>query len=228
MRWSVVLVLLLAGCGPGVPPLPQGLALRAQQLVGMPSPVTAALPEFSLYGDGTVIRPGPVQGALRTAEVVQVGHAQATEFYEEAHDAGLAANQDIPNPSVLDGYLQVFVLNSGGQRFVTRAANPEDSSDLVEFHGTLRAEGPVTPYRPTRIAAVGWVPDPTKSGRPWPFAPFGQRTREGSCVIMDASEFAALAGHVPEGTFWRSGDAAYVVVFRPLLPDESTCADLDV
>lgn len=230
VRWFVVLVaLLLAGCGAEAPALPEGLALRSQRLVGMPVPDPAAVPEFSLYGDGTVIRPGPEEkGAVQTAETVQIGQEQAEEFYQEAHDAGLAKNQEIPNNAVVDGYTQVFVLHSGGQRFVTKANTPGESSDLGEFRATLRVDGPAEPYRPTKIAAVGWAPDSSQAGRPWPFAALDQQIQEGACVILDAAQVSALAGDVPRGTRWRSGETTYIVVFRPLLPDEATCGDLDV
>jgi hypothetical protein len=229
LRWFVVLVVVvLAGCGAEAPALPEGLALRSQRLVGMPAPDPAAVPEFSLYGDGTVIRPGPEEGAVLTAETVQIGQERAEELYQEAHDAGLAKNQEISNNAVVDGYLQVFVLNSGGQRFVTKADTPGESSDLGEFRSTLRVDGPAKPYRPTKIAAVGWAPDSSQDGRPWPFPALDQQTQEGTCVILDAAQVSALAGDVPRGTRWRSGETTYIVVFRPLLPDESTCGDLDV
>ncbi len=86
MRWPVVLAVVLAGCGADVPTLPDGLVLQGKQLVGMPSPRPAELPEFSLYGDGTVVRPGPPAGALQTAETVQIGQKRARDFYEAAHD----------------------------------------------------------------------------------------------------------------------------------------------
>jgi hypothetical protein len=225
MRWSpVVLVIVLAGCGADAPALPDGLALQAKQLVGMPSPRPAELPEFSLYGDGTVIRPGPQAGALQTAEVVHIGHERAVDFYEEAHDAGLDRDQDIRNNSVIDGYTQVFVLNSGGRRFVTRAANPEGA--LADFHATLHVDGAATPYQPTKIAAVGWAPNSSQEARPWPFAPLDERIDAGSCAVLDAALVAEFARAVPKGTRFRIGATTFVVVFRPLLPGESGCGDV--
>ncbi|HEX8865521.1 MAG TPA: hypothetical protein VF821_07655 [Lentzea sp.] len=226
MRWLLVpaVVLVLAGCGTDAPALPDGLVLQAKQLVGMPSPRPAELPEFSLYGDGTVIRPGPAAGALQTAETVSIGHDRATDFYERAHDAGLDRDQEIRNDSVVDGYTQVFVLSSRGRRFVTKAANPE--GELADFHKTLHVDGTATPYQPTRIAAVGWAPDSTQDARPWPFAPLAERVDAGSCVTLDAAEVAQFARDVPKGTRFRSGGTTFVVVFRPLLPGESGCGDV--
>ncbi|MGW6935999.1 hypothetical protein ACWGE0_38490 [Lentzea sp. NPDC054927] len=225
MRWSLaVCAIVLAGCGADAPAVPDGLALQAKQLVGMPGPRPAELPEFTLYGDDTVIRPGPPAGALQTAEVVHIGHEKAVDFYEDAHDAGLDRDQDIPNNSVIDGYTQVFVLNSGGHRFVTRAVNPE--GELADFHSTLHVDGQATPYRPTKIAAVAWAPDSSQNARPWPFARPDVRVDPGSCVVLDAAEVEGLARDVPKGTRFRIGETSFIVVFRPLLPGESSCADV--
>lgn len=225
MRWYLAMcAIVLAGCGTNAPALPDGLALQAKQLVGMPSPRPAELPEFSLYGDGTVLRPGPAAGALQTAEIVQIGHDRAVEFYEDAHDAGLNRDQDISNNSVVDGYTQVFVLNSGGHRFVTRAVNPE--GELADFHSTLHVDGTATPYQPTKIAAVAWAPDSSKDARPWPFAPPDVQIDPGLCVVLDAAQVSGLARDVPKGTRFRIGATSFVVVFRPLLPGESGCADV--
>ncbi|MFJ5991715.1 hypothetical protein [Lentzea sp. NPDC092896] len=225
MRWFLALcAIVLTGCGADAPALPDGLALQAKQLVGMPSPRPAELPEFSLYGDGTVIRPGQAAGALQTAETVHIGHEKAADFYEDAHDAGLDRDQDIHNDSVIDGYTQVFVLNSGGHRFVTRAANPE--GELAAFHSTLHVDGTATPYRPTKIAAVAWGPASSPDARPWPFAPPETKIDAGSCVVLDAAQVEGFAGDVPKGTVFRIGTSSFVVVFRPLLPGESGCGDV--
>lgn len=216
--------IVLTGCGADAPALPDGLALQAKQLAGMPSPRPAELPEFSLYGDGTVIRPGPATGALQTAEKVHIGHGRAMDFYEDAHAAGLDRDQDISNDSVIDGYTQVFVLNSGGHRFVTRAVNPE--GELADFHSTLHVDGTATPYQPAKIAAVGWAPDSSQDARPWPFAPLDLRVDAGSCAVLDAAQVAEFARGMPKGTRFRIGATSYVVVFRPLLPGESGCGDV--
>ncbi|KJK38100.1 hypothetical protein UK23_41430 [Lentzea aerocolonigenes] len=224
MRWLVVLAVVLAGCGADVPALPDGLVLQARQLVGMPSPRPAELPEFSLYGDGTVIRPGPPAGALQTAEKVHIGQERAMNFYQEAHDAGLDRDQEIRNDSVVDGYAQVFVLSSRGKRFVTKATNPE--GELAEFHSRLHVDGAATPYQPAKIAAVGWAPDSSQNAEQWPFAPLDQRVDAGFCVTLDAAGVAEFARKVPKGTRFRSGGTTFVVVFRPLLPGESGCGDV--
>jgi hypothetical protein len=50
-----------------------------------------------------------------------------------------------------------------------------------------------------------------------------------SCLVLtgdDAQTAIDAAGDANEGDAWNSGDQLYALVFRPLLPDESSCADL--
>lgn len=49
------------------------------------------------------------------------------------------------------------------------------------------------------------------------------------CLVLtgaDAQTVLTAAADAKEGDRWRSGNAEYDVVFRPLLPDETSCADL--
>jgi hypothetical protein len=125
---------------------------------------------------------------------------------------------------VVDGYAQVFVLSSRGRRFVTKATNPEGK--LADFHSTLHVDGAATPYRPTKVAVVGWAPDASQDAKPWPFAPLDQEIDAGFCVTLDAADVSGFAREVPKGTRFRSGATTFVVVFRPLLPGESGCGDV--
>ncbi|RKT52689.1 hypothetical protein [Saccharothrix australiensis] len=246
MLLPLVAVVLLTACTASspMPDDPDQLVLRVRSVVGAPTPSPAEVPEFSLYGDGRVIRPGPRQGALRTAEVVRVDRGWAEEVRRAAHRVGLARNRVLDNPAVVDGAQVVFVLRSGGQRFVTRVHGlTDDSSDdlaeLARFRRALAeyAEGPAEPHRPTRFAAVAHAPSAVPAGgaqlgRPWPFTPFrdGRRVAEGQCVVLSGADVRAAQDLAREGvpdTRWSEGTTTYHVVFRPLLPDETGCADLD-
>jgi len=49
------------------------------------------------------------------------------------------------------------------------------------------------------------------------------------CLVLtgaDADTVLTAAGDAKEGDLWRSGGGEYALVFRPLLPNESSCADL--
>ncbi len=51
----------------------------------------------------------------------------------------------------------------------------------------------------------------------------------GGCVVatgQEATAVLAAAAAANSATPWTSGDTRWSVAFRPLLPDESGCADL--
>ena len=98
--------------------------------------------------------------------------------------------------------------------------------------------GQVEPYVPAAVAAVAtpWA-DPadelTHPELPWP-GPELPGERVGGplgvgCVVAtgeDATAVLTAAAQANAATPWVSGDARWRVLLRPLLPDESGCADL--
>jgi len=96
-----------------------------------------------------------------------------------------------------------------------------------------------TPYEPTAVAAVSgpWNADSSGVGQqpeiawPGPALP-GQPVRPGfelGCVTVTGNELAATldaAKKANAATPWTSGGKRWSVAFRPLLPDEASCADL--
>jgi len=112
---------------------------------------------------------------------------------------------------------------------------------LTDLDGTLGAAsvGAAEPYTPRAVAAVvtAWHPrvtDPPQPQRPWP-GPALPGTQLGgqaglTCLSVSGDAAAALldAARQANGlTPWTSADGTpWSVAFRPLLPDESGCADL--
>ncbi|WP_051173867.1 hypothetical protein [Amycolatopsis orientalis] len=247
MRLGIVFVplfVLVAACGGGPPPPsdPGTLLLRAKTHVGMPSPKPALLPEFSLYGGGRLLVPGESEGALQVVREKHLDDEAARSVYDAAYDADLDRDEYVPN-DVIDGYLLVFTLYGGHQ---VRASTPEAESggrleELADFREDLAevAKGATEvagTYRPTRLAAIAWASsqNPESSDvRPWPFASFtGTRHVDGGlCVVVEGEavrEAEKLARSATVGTRWRTAETTWLVVFRPLLPDEKSCADLVV
>jgi hypothetical protein len=80
------------------------------------------LPAFSLYGDGTIVRPGPQieiypGPALPALEVVRVDEAGIQAILEAAFDAGLDSVDDLTDMGsvgVADAPETVFTLRAGG------------------------------------------------------------------------------------------------------------------
>jgi hypothetical protein len=112
--------------------------------------------------------------------------------------------------------------------------------DLTDL-GVLEAgDEPPASYAPEAVAAIvrpwtaseediaqGLAPDPV----PWPGPALpGEELGAGlSCVVAtgeQATAVRAAAGNANALTPWSSGDSPWSVTFRPLLPDESGCADL--
>ncbi|MFY1670536.1 hypothetical protein ACN27G_11305 [Plantactinospora sp. WMMB334] len=112
---------------------------------------------------------------------------------------------------------------------------------LTDLSGTLGAEevGDARPYQPAAVAGVAmpWRPDESGVAAPpeitWPGPALpGQPPSAGfdvGCVEVrgaDATELLALASKANALTPWKSGEQRWNVSLRPLLPDESGCADL--
>lgn len=98
-----------------------------------------------------------------------------------------------------------------------------DSSALKRFvrPGTERR------YEPTAVA-VFVSPAGTTEGttRPWPLRDLATT----DCAVYDGADAATVLGAARtanDGDVWEAAGATYTVAFRPLLPDERTCADLN-
>jgi hypothetical protein len=112
-------------------------------------------------------------------------------------------------------------------------------SDLVTTLTDAAASGASTPYAPTTIAALAtpWVdpqdglaqPDVVWPGPALPGEPMGGLP-DLSCVTVtgdQAQAVLAAAKSANAATPWVNPDGSrWTVTFRPLLPDESSCADL--
>ncbi|WP_125727786.1 hypothetical protein [Kibdelosporangium aridum] len=225
-------VVLLVGCA-SAPPIPadrNALVLRLSEVPSMSSHVdSAAVPEFSLYGDGRVLRPGKRDGAMLTAEEIAIDPDQAEALYSAVHDAGFDQDAEYSNPNIIDGSVIVLTLNSGGRRYTTSAANPEEDDlrfgPLLDFRQRFaEVSGQANPYLPSKVFAVGFTSGSPSTAPAWPLRSFKQaeRSNAGLCLLFDAAEVAAVA---PRST-WSVDGVSYDVVLRPALPDEKSCADL--
>jgi hypothetical protein len=113
---------------------------------------------------------------------------------------------------------------------------------LSDLHGTLGVKpGSEQPYKPVALAAVASpyvAPDPATIGKgqpevawPGPALPGTSvgRGLETGCVTVDGADTAkvlAAADKANAATPWVSGGHKWTVILRPLLPDETDCADL--
>src|SRR5690606_24138076 len=110
--------------------------------------------------------------------------------------------------------------------------------DVAATLGSLDA-GPAQPYQPVALAAVVWSHGPADAGtqRAWPGPALPEdlpysanpRSRTIRCVSVTGAELSSLlaeARTARESTVWIWNGRSYGALLRPLLPDESSCADL--
>jgi hypothetical protein len=112
-------------------------------------------------------------------------------------------------------------------------------SHLVDTLSGTTADGDTTPYAPTAVAALAtpWVdrqdgvaqPDMTWPGPALPGEPLGGLPGL-TCATATGDQAQKLLGAARSAnadTPWVTADGSrWTVTFRPLLPDESSCADL--
>jgi hypothetical protein len=129
-------------------------------------------------------------------------------------------------------------LSPGDQAARQRLSEFRDK--LLDLSATL-GDGHISdesPYEPDAVAAVNraWpypsdFPVPARPERAWPgpALPGQTSTADASCVEVTGpglTELLAGAASADEATPWMWEGQRYVVWFRPLLPDESSCTDL--
>jgi hypothetical protein len=148
---------------------------------------------------------------LTTAEATYVREVYALERVPSpgsGHDDGLTGQQ------------------SAGREALAGLVSALEDLDQQQF----AAGTPPQTYTPSALAVVGrpWVdpgdglPQPTLD---WPGPPL-----PGGCVVVTGDQVPVVLAAARSGnsaTSWRTADGGlWSVQFRPLLPDESTCADL--
>jgi hypothetical protein len=107
---------------------------------------------------------------------------------------------------------------------------------------TAPASGDSTPYEPAALAAIatpwvapgadGGLPAPEPVAWPGPALPgeaMGSADLGVGCVVAEGDQARAVltaAAKANAATPWTSGGKKWSVTLRPLLPDETGCADL--
>ncbi|MBO1330130.1 hypothetical protein [Streptomyces sp. VRA16 Mangrove soil] len=236
--------LLLTACqsddGAAAPERPTGSgepAVVVRTIPGTPSPaVLAALPEFTLYGDRSVVVPGPAEGSLLTATVRRVDDAKADRLYADAYET---AHGPTPDTDAVDAGVLVATVAGPGQPRTARLPLPDD--DVKAFRERLDPQrwspdavvAAPRPYRPTRLAVFArpWTDDSTPS-RAWTLGDptQGTDTTEGTCAILTGTRRARaehLAAAAGPGVVWTYRGARLQLTLRPLLPHERDCDDLE-
>jgi hypothetical protein len=131
---------------------------------------------------------------------------------------------------------EVYALQEGqGDPALTadQAAARTALADLVDRLTGVQGDG--ESYEPSAVAALAgsYVADPDLARDPvtWPGAPLpGESVAPGiGCTVSAGAQASAVRSAAQDAdglTPWTDGSATWAVTFRPLLPDESGCADL--
>jgi hypothetical protein len=218
-------------------------------------PTATVYGDGRLITDGPIpaIYPGP---AFPNLQQVTLPADEVDRLVERAVAAGVGAAADLGQPPVADApstrftvatdtgvkTLEVVALNeaddaASGLTDAQRAARGK-LRDLVTALQELSARPDATAYEAEQVAgiATAWVasdpslPKPAEvawSGPALPGDPVGTGLDVG-CVVTDGAELRSLVASsgANSATPWSSGGKVWSVVLRPLLPDETGCADL--
>lgn len=247
--WMVVL--LLAACSaPGelapeeTPPTgASDLVLRVVDTGGLLGPGSEfRLPALSLYGDGLLVLPGKpvVHRRLTMAGVRRV--------VQMAIRAGLTREQDFGTPRIADAPVTIITVVTS-RRFKTKIVAPFDLggdsaaqaearkrvhvfrkalNDLESWLGDDIGPAIAPPPGPHLVFSYKIPPTHPGGSQEWPYGDLmtaGQAHSVGRCQVLPAERVRALPNPVPAQP-WRYGNDLFVLVFRPLLPDERSCEDI--
>lgn len=205
-------------------------------------------------GPQIAIYPGPalpniLERRISPADLTRLVKMAVDAGVGSGADYGFPSVADVPETkftvSTSEGVLTSQVMALGFDEGLTpaqieaRKKLQDLQSALTDLPGTLGADaaGEETPYEPTALAAVNWpYVDPedglTQAEQAWPGPALPGESMGLSdllCVLVTGDDLAAVldaASAANTMTPWVSDGQRYFVAFRPLLPDESTCADL--
>ncbi|MEV7230154.1 MULTISPECIES: hypothetical protein [Polymorphospora] len=212
---------------------------QGPQVMVYPGP---ALPNLQVQ----TINANDVDALIERALAAGVG--QATDFGQPPV-ADAASTRITVTTSDGEKVLEVYALEEtpedgaglNATQVDARAKVKEFVASLNDLSGTLGAGavGAPQPYVPTAVAAIAepWVagdpalPAPPEVAWPGPALP-GKPVGPGlevGCVSADgeaATKVLSAAGTATSATPWTSEGKSFTVHLRPLLPDETDCADL--
>lgn len=227
------------GCAEEGPNYPTGAdepVLRLTELRGFlrPGEPASVVPTFTMYGDGRVVVRTPTEeGALPELRQLRLPRERVQQLVDHAIDADVLDGREAGTEIGPDAPISLITLNAE-DRTGTAELGPKVGGDLGELRETMYAyaeNDEAKPYDSGSLAvlATPWEGDPDHT---WPLGALGvDHTRlDGSyCVTYrnaDARTAQREAREAEDGDVWYSGEATYVLSFRPLLPDEKDCGSL--
>jgi hypothetical protein len=218
-------------------------------------PIVSVYADGRVISEGPVeaIFPGP---ALPNVQETTIEQGAVQDLVDQAMAAGVAETSDLGSPPVADAPSTRFTVVTAEETYQREVyalfesplegggLTPEQDearAKLSDLLGTLTdtTAGASQSYEPDAVAAVAspWIdpgdglapPETAWPGPALPGEPTGGLPDVG-CVTATGDQAQALldaAASANAATPWVGADGArWSVIFRPLLPDESGCADL--
>jgi hypothetical protein len=204
-------------------------------------------------GPTIAIWPGP---ALPNLVAGKLDDNTIQSILDRAQSSGvLSPLEDYGTANVADAGTTRITINAGNQRFVSeiyalgiggfggetpgmtsaQLTARKGAAAFIDFVRTFADTAVGEEFVPSAYAVRPWpfggVPTESPSIE-WPFAPLaalGSADAFGGCLVVDGDDAAQLrdvVGRATTQTPWMSEGVAYGLVFRPLLPHESSCTDL--
>ena len=218
-------------------------------------PIVSVYADGRVLSEGPVaaIYPGP---ALPNVQVTTIDQGEVQDLVDQAMAAGVADTSDLGMPPVADAPSTRFTVVTASDTYVREAyalfETPPEGGGLTAEQLAARAKlgdlltaltdaaaADSEPYEADAVAAIAspWVdpqdglqqPEVAWPGPALPGEPTGGPP-DVSCVTATRDQAQALldaAASANSATPWVTPDGMrWTVVLRPLLPDESGCADL--
>ena len=217
-------------------------------------PIMSVYADGRVLSDGPVeaIYPGP---ALPNVQETTIDQGTVQDLVNQAMAAGVAETSDLGSPPVADAPSTRFTVVTADETYQREVyalfesplegggLTPDQEAARAKLSDLLATLTASPPARQRRTSRTPWRPSPrlgstpvTVSRRRRPPGPArrcpGNRPapRDVGCVTATGDQARALLGAAASAnaaTPWVGADGTrWSVIFRPLLPDESGCADL--
>lgn len=236
---AAALGLTMVGCaqtGPNYPTGADQVVLRLTQIQGFlkPGEPASIVPQFTMYGDGRTIMLAPRgTGLMPELRELRLPQQRVQQLVDHAIDADVLDGREAGTDIAPDAPISLLTLTAE-ERTGTAELGPEVRGDLGELRETMLeyAANPNAVRFSVSAIAVLATPIEGQPDRTWPLDPFRptpNRIDGAYCVIYrgeSARTVAREAERAAPGDTWYSGEATYVLSFRPLLPDEKGCDSL--
>jgi hypothetical protein len=228
-----------------------GFAAEAPQRGGLPQVSVFGDGRVITLGPTTLEYPGPALPNLQDVRLTADGLARILTVARDAGlvddplpdygDAGITDQATTTVTVTVDGTtrrVDVYALDFTDGLTLEQIANRERLRRFIEVAGDVAVPGRARRYDPHAVAVLSrpFLVDVETPRRDWPLGDLAEAGRpyrgdaDTRCAVYtgdDRDVLLAAAHDARENDRWISGDESYQLKFRPLLPDERGCEELE-